>query len=90
MERAALRFDQEVIEDAVGRIQNATAYVGRLDGNLPRDLVGLSLLRQQAEELRKGLIVLTGLADALQHLYDQQAARQPMAAARTGLRQKVR
>ncbi len=74
MEQAAFNLDQEVIEDAVARIQSATGYVGGLGGVLPSDLKGLSLLRLKVEELRRGLIVLSALADTLQHLHDEQTA----------------
>ncbi len=84
MERIAFNFDQAVIEDAVVRIQDAAGYVGGLGGFLPKDLRGLALLRQQVEELRRGLIVMTGLADALQHLHDQQTANHPRALAWSG------
>ncbi len=74
MEQTSFDFDQAIIEDAVVRIQNATNYVSSLGGFLPKDLKGFGLLRQQVEELRRGLIVLTGLADALAHLHDEQTA----------------
>lgn len=82
MERAVLKINRETIEDAVARIQNVATYVDRLNGRAPKDLTELSMMRQQAEELRKGLIVLSSLADALQHLYDRQVVHRPVAMAR--------
>jgi hypothetical protein len=75
MEQTAFKFDETLIDDALARIQGATRYVGSLHGRLPDDLRGLSLLRLQVEELRRGLIVLTALADALQHVHDRQTAQ---------------
>ena len=56
MEQVVFNFDQAVIDDAVARIQSATDHVSGLGGVLPQDLRGLGLLRQQVEELRRGLI----------------------------------
>jgi hypothetical protein len=75
MARTAFNFDRDVVEDAVGRIQQAVRHVDGLGGFLPADRIALSVLRQHVEELRTGLIILTSLADGLQHLHDAQVAR---------------
>ncbi len=71
MDQPDFTFDPGIVEDAVARIQEATGYIGSLRGCLPADLKGLSLLRRQVEELRTGLIVLSALADTLQHLHER-------------------
>ncbi len=73
MDQPDFTFDHAVVEDAVARIQDAASYIGSLRGFLPADLKGLSLLRCQVEELRTGLIVLSALADTLQHLHERTA-----------------
>jgi len=83
----ALHFDREDLADAVARIQRAVLHVEALEGSLPGDLAGLAALRQQAEEMRKGLIVLTALSDTLIRLDEilraarPEEAREPPAAA---------
>ncbi len=71
MSQQDFTFDPGIVEDALARIQDATSYIGSLRGFMPADLKGLSLLRRQVEELRTGIIVLSALADTLQHLHDR-------------------
>ncbi len=73
MDQPDFTFDPAVVEDAVARIQAAKNHIESLGGLLPGDLKGSSLLRRQVEELRTGLIVLSALADTLQHLLDRAA-----------------
>ena len=73
-ETAFNRFDQAVIDDAVRRIQDAAKYVTYVGWRTPKDPVRLGMLRQQVEELRVGLVVMTGVADELQQMHDRQAA----------------
>lgn len=73
MDQPDFTFDHAVVEDAVARIHSAASYIGDLRGRLPGDLKGLSLLRRQVEELRTGLVVLSALADTLQHLHERRA-----------------
>lgn len=67
MDQPEFTFDHAVVEDAVTRIEKAASHIASLQGVLPADLKGASLLRHQVEELRTGLIVLSALADTLQH-----------------------
>ncbi len=89
MDQPEFTFDPAVVEDAVARIQQATGHIEGLRGLLPTDLKGSSLLRREVEELRTGLIVLSALADTLQHLLDQAArANAPAWAYRSAQRPK--
>jgi hypothetical protein len=74
MGEKTFKYDQAVIDDAIRRIQQAAQYVAHVGWRVPRDPVRLGMLRQQVEELRVGLIVMTGVADDLQQLHDKEAA----------------
>ncbi len=73
MDQPDFTFEPAVVESAIARIRKAASHIEGLGGVLPGDLKGSSQLRREVEELRTGLIVLSALADTLQHLLDRAA-----------------